>query len=114
MILVPPIEQYSCRYDFPIFINIDFVGISVTTTPNDFSPNSILLDGVPLTNWVTILNSSMDIVGYGTKIAITSNTKHTVVHTGNGTLSVLLYGFNQDQGYGLLVGMMLMPINQGI
>ena len=114
MILVPPIEQYSCRYDFPTFINIDFVGISVTTTPNDFSPNSILLDGVPLTNWVTILNSSMDIVGYGTKIAITSNTKHTVVHTGNGTLSVLLYGFKQDQGYGLLVGMMLMPINQGI
>ena len=114
MILVPPIEQYSCRYDFPIFINIDVVGISVTTTPKDFSPNSILFDGVPLTNWVTILNSSMDIVGYGTKIAITSNTKHTIVHTGNGTLSVLLYGFKRDHGYGSLVGMMLMPINQGI
>ena len=114
MILVPPIEQYFCRYDFPTFINIDFVGISITTTPNDFSPNSILLDGVPLTNWVTILNSSMDIVGYGTKIATTSNTKHTVVHTGNGTLSVLLYGFKRYRGYGLLVGMMLMPINQGI
>ena len=114
MLLVPPIEQYSNRYDFPIFINIDFVGISVTTTPKDFSPNSILLDGVSLTNWVTILNSSMDIVGYGTNIATTSNTRHTVVHTGNGTLSVLLYGFKRDQGYGLLVGMMLMPINQGI
>ena len=114
MILVPPIEQYSCRYDFPIFINIDFVGISVTTTPKDFSPNSILLDGVPLTNWVTILNSSMDIVGYGTKIATTSNTRHTVVHTGNGTLSVLLYGFKRGHGYSLLVGMMLMSINQGI
>ena len=41
MILVPPIEQYSCRYDFPIFINIDFVGISITTSPEDFSQNSI-------------------------------------------------------------------------
>ena len=114
MILVPPIEQYSYRYGFPIFINIDFVSISVTTTPDDFSPNSILFDGVPLTNWVTILNSSMDIVGYGTKISITNNTRHTVVHTGNGTLSVLLYGFKRNCGYGLLVGMMLMPINQGI
>ena len=113
MILVPPIEQYSSRYDFPIF-KMDFVGISVTTTPENFSPNSILFDGVPLTNWVTILNSSMDIVGYGTKIVTTSNTKHTVVHTGNGTLSVLLYGFKRYRGYGLLVGMMLMPINKGI
>ena len=113
MILVPPIEQYSSRYDFPIF-NMDFVGISVTTTPENFSPNSILFDGVPLTNWVTILNSSMDIVGYGTKIATTANPRRTVVHTGNGTLSVLLYGFKRGHGYGLLVGMMLMPINKGI
>ena len=114
MILVPPIEQYSCRFDFPVFINIYFVGISITTSPEDFSPNSILLDGVPLTNWVTILNSSMDIVGYGTKIATTANTVHTVLHTGNGTLSVLLYGFKRHRGYGLLVGMTLMPINKGI
>ena len=113
MILVPPIEQYSSRYDFPIFIT-DFVGISVTTTPENFSPNFILFDGVPITNWVTILNSSMDIVGYGTKIVTTGNPRRTVVHTGNGTLSVLLYGFKRGHGYGLLVGMMLMPINQGI
>ena len=112
MILVPPIEQYSNRYDFSV-INMDFFGISITTTPEDFSPNSILLDGVPFTNWVTILNSSMDIVGYGIKIATTSNTRCTVIHTGNGTLSVLLYGFQFDSeaGYGLPAGMMLMPIN---
>ena len=114
MILVPPIEQYSCRYDFPVFINIDFIGISITATPEDFAPNSILYNGLPLTNWVAILNSSMDIVGYGTKIGTTSNTVHTVVHTGNGTLSVLLYGFKRRHGYGLLVGMMLMPINKGL
>ena len=115
MILVPPIEQYSYRYDFPVSY-MDFVGISVTTTPKDFSPNSILLDGVPVTNWVTILNSSMDIVGYGTKIAITADPRRTVVHTGNGTLSVLLYGFWSTPvgGYGFPVGMMLIPINKGI
>ena len=113
MILVPPIEQYSYKYDFPIFA-MEFVGISVTTTPEDFFPNSILLDGVPLTNWVAILNSSMDIVGYGTKMVTKNTPRHTVLHTGNGTLSVLLYGFTQTRGYGLLVGMMLMPINKGI
>ena len=113
MILVPPIEQYSSRYDFSIYV-MDFVGISVTTTPENFSQDAILFDGVPLTNWVTILNSSMDIVGYGTKTATTANPRRTVVHTGNGTLSVLLYGFKRDHGYGFLVGMMLMPINKGI
>ena len=115
MILVPPIEQYSSRYDFPV-INMNSVGISVTTTPEDFSPNSILLDGLPLTNWVTILNSSMDIVGYGTKTGITANPRRTVVHTGNGTLSVLLYGFdsNPEVGYGFPVGMMLMPFHMGM
>ena len=113
MILVPPVEQYSSRYDFPV-IAMDFVGISVTTTLQVFSPNSILFDGVPLTNWVTILNSSMDIVGYGTKIVTTANPRRTVVHTGNGTLSVLLYGFQSYTGYGFPVGMMLLPINKGI
>ena len=115
MILVPPIEQYSSRYDFPI-INMDFIGISVTTNPGNFSQDAILFDGVPLTNWVAILNSSMDIVGYGTKIVTTSNPRRTVVHTGNGTLSVLLYGFRSKPvaGYGFPVGMMLMPINKGI
>ena len=115
MILVPPIEQYSSRYDFPIF-NMDFVGISITTTPLNFSNDAILFDGAPLTDWIAILNSSMDIVGYGTKIVTTSYPRRTVVHTGNGTLSVLLYGFRSkpEVGYGLVVGMMLMPINQGI
>ena len=115
MIIVPPIEQYLNRYDFYV-INMDFVGISVTVTPEHFSPYSILLDGVPLTNWVAILNSSMDIVGYGTKIATTANPRRSVVHTGNGTLSVLLYGFQSgpSAGYGYPVGMMLMPINVGM
>ena len=93
---------------------MDFVGISVIKTPGNFSPNSILLDGVPLTNQVTILNSSMNIVGYGAKIMTTSITRHTVVHTGNGKLSVLLYDFKRGCEYGLLVGIMLIPINKGI
>ena len=113
MILVPPIEQYSSRYDFPV-VNIYFVGISVTTTTENFSQDAILFDGVPLTNWVTILNSSMDIVGYGTKIATTANSRRTVVHTGNGTLSVLLYGFDSFTGYGFPVGMKLMPFHIGM
>ena len=113
MILVPLIEQYSSRYDFPI-VNIYFVGISITTTPEGFSLNSILFDGVPLTNWVAILNSSMDIVGYGTKIVTTANSRRTVIHTGNGTLSVLLYGFDSFTGYGFPVGMKLMPFYIGM
>ena len=56
----------------------------------------------------------MNIVGYGTKIVTTSNTRYIIVHTGNGKLSVLPYGFKRGHGYGLLVGIMLMPINTHI
>ena len=115
--LIPPIEQYSNKIDFNVY-NIGYsygTDVILTTTPVGFSPSAILYNGQPITNWTTIYDSSMNIVGYATHIRPYYNygpNNKSIVHTGkNGKVSVLINGFYYV-AFTYPAGMNLIPINK--
>ena len=115
--LVPPMEQYSNKIDFSI-INIAHyytTEIIITTTPVGFSPSAILYNGQPITNWTTVYDSSMNIVGYVAEIMdyfSQNNNSRSIVHTNrDGKVSALIHIYY----YSPIIypaGMNLIPINK--
>ena len=113
--LIPPMEQYSNKIDF-IINNIFgyYTNIIVTTSPVGFSPSAILYNGQPITNWTTVYDSSMNIVGYVAEIReyIYYPYNRSIVHTDrDGKVSVLI---DDDYYYSITypAGMNLIPINK--
>ena len=112
--LIPPMEQYSNKLDFSSILGYYHTNIIVTTTPVGFSSSAILYNGQPITNWTTVYDSSMNIVGYVAEIReyIYYLYNASIVHTDrHGKVSVLIHG---DYYYSMtyLAGMNLIPINK--
>ena len=113
--LVTPMEQYSNK----IYFNLHGISypneIIVTTTPIGFSSSAILYNGQPITDWTTVYDSSMNIVGYVAQIMdyfSQSNINKTVVHTDiDGKVSVLMHPYYHLSTI-YQAGMNLIPINK--
>ena len=117
--MVSPMEQYSNKIDFDIY-DIGYLNsneVIVTTTPVGFSSSAILYNGQPITNWTTVYDSSMNIVGYVAKIMeyySHNNNNRSIVHTdSNGKISVLIHPYYYYY-YSIIyqAGMNLIPINK--
>ena len=113
--LIPPMEQYSNKLDFSISgLEYHETDIIVTTTPVGFSPSAILYNGQPITNWTTVYDSSMNIVGYVAEIREYGNSPYnrSIVHTDRDGKVSLLY--HKDYYYSITypAGMNLRPINK--
>ena len=115
--MVPPMEQYSNKIDFSI-TNIAYYytnEIIITTTPVGFSPSAILYNGQPITDWTTVYDSSMNIVGYVAEIMdyfSQNNNSRSIVHTNrDGRVSALI---NIYYYHPIIypAGMNLIPINK--
>ena len=113
MNIIPPVIQYINNYlitpitalagPFPT----RFVSISVYKT--FFQPSQIMLDGSPIepdpSNWNRIYCSADKVCGYGVYKEIEMG-DHSISHTNeNAGLSVELYGFQQQNSYGVPGGM---------
>ena len=117
--LIPPMEQYSNKIDFDIYdIGYGYYDIEVivTTTPVGFSSSAILYNGQPITDWTTVYDSSMNIVGYVAQIGeyyshMYNNNNRSVVHTNkDGKVSVLINLYYIFM-FSYPAGMNLIPIN---
>ena len=114
--LIPPTEQYSNKIDFTIIsLGYHYTDIIITTSPVGFLPSAILYNGQPITNWTTVYDSSMNIVGYVAEIRIYDHNNYpynrSIVHTDkDGKFSVLIH---VDYYYSITypAGMNLIPIN---
>ena len=112
LVLIPSIEQYSNTIDFDVFGYFGIEDIVITTTPVGFSSSAILYNGQPITNWTTVYDSLMNIVGY---VAVVREYYYhypynrSVVHTDrDGKVSVLMAYFWSVYP----AGMNLIPINK--
>ena len=117
LILIPSMEQYSNKLDFSINSIIIYNHIIVTTTPVGFSPSAILYNGQPITDWTTVYDSSMNIVGYVAEISesyynyVHYKYNSSIVHTNrDGKLSVMIIEY-YIHSIAYLAGMNLIPIN---
>ena len=114
--LIPPMEQYSNKLDFSSILGYYYTDIIVTTTPVGFSSSAILYNGQPITNWTTVYDSSMNIVGYVAEIReyYYYPYNRSIVHTDrDGKVSVLIheyYYYYYSMTYP--AGMNLIPINK--
>jgi hypothetical protein len=116
MSIISPVDQYIHDIDFISLPSRDFQSnyISVTVATDHYQPENILLDGEAINcMWFEIRDGDSNIVGYGCNKTISSNIrvpeKHNISHSGNGELSVLVYGFSSfpAQGYSYLAGQVL-------
>ena len=116
--MVSPMEQYSNKIDFDIY-DIGYVyshEVIVITTPVGFSSSAILYNGQPITNWTTVYDLSMNIVGYVAKVmeyySYNNYNNRSIVHTDSyGKISVLIHPYYY---YSIIyqAGMNLIPINK--
>ncbi len=105
--LVSPIDQYINNV---AFLSLPFESnyISVTVSAEHFNASSILFNGEVINcEWIPIFNNSNSEVpeGYGCNTTVVCGsdmpTQHVVSHSDpDGRLSVLVYGFTVDEGYG--------------
>ena len=117
MSLIPPMEQYSENIDFEIYIYYFVANVIVTTTPVGFSSSAILYNGQPITNWTTVYDSSMNIMGYVAEIRedhySVNPFNRSIVHTHkDGRVSVLVYEADSWFITSYIAGINLMPINR--
>ena len=107
--ILPSLDQYRNQYSFFSLNRTDFNNhqISVSVLAEYYHPNSIRLDGQPITcSWSTIYNNVGTIVGYGCHQNVTGGTTHTVSHFNPlGKLAVLAHGWSFSGGYGYLAGL---------
>ena len=90
--------------------------ITVTVEAQHFDASEIQLDGNTLNcTWTDIYHTvNNDIVGRGCTFLLSDNVTHNVSHLGeNGTLSVVVYGWNTQfaHGYAYLTNFNLQPLN---
>ena len=121
MMPIAPITQYVSEASFISLSRDDFPNsfISITTTPDYFHPNNILLNGHPVkASWSAIFSSNGTTVGWGCRLRIPQERQgHVVQHrNGNGRLSVLVYGFNSRprHAFGYLARLSFPPLQIGM
>ena len=119
MILVPPVTQYSNNYTFSTFKGISggFLAryINIAVHEMFFQPDMIFMDGqlveADRNRWNPFYCSIGVICGYGLSKSITTG-DHTIYHRmESAALGVTLYGFQEQNSYGFLLGMKLQPIS---
>ena len=113
--VLPSLNQYTNHYSFFSLNTSDFNihQISVNVLAQYYQPNSIRLDGQPIScSWRSIFNSKGTLVGYGCEKNVSGGTTHVVSHDNDsGKLAVLVHGWSSSstRGYGYLAGLQLKP-----
>ena len=102
--ILPSLDQYRNRYSFFSLNTTDFNihQISVSVSAQYFQPNSIRLDGQPITcQWNAIYNNGGSVVGHGCHQNVTGGTGHILSHSNPfGKVAVLVHGWSYSAGYG--------------
>ena len=111
MMMIPPIEQYSNNYVFEILEEFANNFITIYVAPEHYQPQSILLDGSTLDEWVAVscaLNET--VCGYITRVSVSSG-EHRLLHLDSSAqVGVSAYGFNSFNSYGYPGGLRLIPV----
>ena len=116
--MISPVDQYIHDINFVSLSTSIFPSsfVSITVATEHFSPNSILLDGIPIScEWQQLYDLDRNVIGYGCSKAVLSTssgpTQHNISHSDpDGLLSVLVYGFKSEspaRGYAYLSGQKL-------
>ena len=110
--ILPSLNQYTNHYSFFSLTTSDFNihQISVSVLAQYYQPNSIRLDGQPIScSWSPIYNNGGILVGYGCHRSVTGGMTHVVSHDNpDGKLAVIVHGWNSGtitRGYGYLAGL---------
>ena len=104
--ILPSLNQYTNHYSFFSLNTSDFNihQISVSVLAQYYQPNSIRLDGQPIScSWRPIYNIKNTIIGYGCHRNVTGGMTHVVSHYNpRGKLAVLVHGWSSsgNGGYG--------------
>lgn len=115
--MVSPVDQYIQTIDFIALPQSDFPSsyATITVSPENYDPENTLLNDVPVDcSWQEIRDFESNIVGYGCNQNLSASyyfrpTKHSITHSANGSLSVVVYGFRSfpAAGYAYLTGQVL-------
>ena len=104
--ILPSLNQYTNHYSFFLLSTSDFNAhqISVSVLAQYYQPNSIRLDGQPIScSWSAIYNAKNTVIGYGCHHNVTGGVTHVVSHYNpRGKLDVLVHGWSSSGkgGYG--------------
>ena len=102
MMMVTPVEQYSNNYIFYAFPEFSTNYITIYVSPDDYHPESIVVDDTDLQNavWNTIYCSNATICGYVSYVSLLPG-EHQVFHRDiSAHIGVSVYGFNEFSSYG--------------
>ena len=111
MAIVSPTHMYIKNTTFITLSEEDFpnssIHLSVTVKSESYQPTDILYNGEALNcAWVAITDLEGNATGYGCTYNISGyETMHSISHTSDGLVSVIVYGFGEDSGYAYLTGM---------
>lgn len=109
MMMITPVEQFGSNYilnSFPNFLNY----ITVYVSPDDYHPESIMVDNTDLQNaaWNTVYCYDATICGYIAYVKLTPG-EHQLFHRDvSAHIGVSVYGFSRANSYGYPGG--LVPI----
>ena len=107
--ILPSLDKYSNQYSFLSLNTTDFNihQISVSVPAQYYLPNSIRLDGQPITcSWNAIYSNAGGVVGYGCQRSVTGGMIHVVSHDNPvGKLAILVHGWSSKGGYGYSAGL---------
>ena len=102
MMMITPVEQYSNNYVFDVLPEFFSNYITIYVTPDNFSPQDIIVDDDSLENavWTTVYCTDTMICGYITYVNLTAG-QHQLYHRDDETrIGVSAYGFSYTNSYG--------------
>ena len=109
MMMITPVEQFGSNYIFYAFPDFPTNYITIYVSPDDYHPESIIVDNTALQDgvWNTVYCSDATICGYVAYVNLTSG-NHQVFHRdGSAHIGVSVYGFSVYNSYGYPAGRLI-------
>ena len=109
MMMITPVEQFGSNYIFIAFPDFSTNYITIYVSPDDYHPESIIVDNDDLQNaeWNTVYCSDATICGYVAYVTLTPG-EHRVFHRDvEAHIGVSVYGFSTDISYGYPAGRLI-------
>ena len=102
MMMIAPVEQFRSNYILSAFPEFPTNYITIYVSPDDYHPESIVVDDTDLQNavWNTVYCSNATICGYVAYVTLTPG-EHQVFHRDvSAHIGVSVYGFSAFNSYG--------------
>ena len=102
VVVVPAIDQYSNKYNIPLFHQFSTNYISIFVSPEHYQPEDIYVDDVSLedSDWTAIDCPSNTTCGYSAYVSLAAGDHHIYHINQLATIGIIAYGFDKDVSYG--------------